>query len=416
MTERPSRLDVELHGEVVAELRERKRQGPIELTYTDLARDRWAAGLPIASCSLPVRPRPQNATPFLNGLLPEGQARYTLAAQRDLPASDTFGLLAAYGRDVAGALVIRDPHDEPAPRRPHTVAYRTLDELAAAITSLPDHPLGAHDDSELSLAGLQDKLLLVATDSPTGWARPAGGFPSTHILKPDPLAHPGVVVREAEALQLARTVGLTTIDPQLLDVDGRTCLVVDRYDRDVTGDGGIRRIHQEDLLQAVGKDPADRQGRAKYQEQDGPGFVDAAALLLERATDPDVELGNLAGAMVFTVLIGNSDAHAKNLSLLLDPPGTVRLAPLYDTVPTMLFSKLRVRCAMWVGGVHKSLEDVTLDTLVREMAGRQAWRISERRAVELIEEWVGAIVSAAEDSTPTGRYVQQRAAELMRSR
>ena len=416
MGERPSRLDVELHGELVAELRERKRQGPIELTYTDRAREQWEAGLPIVSCSLPVRPKPQNATPFLNGLLPEGQARYTLAAQRDLPASDTFGLLAAYGRDIAGALVIRDPHSDPVTRRPHAIAYESRDELAAAIAGLPDHPLGSHDDSELSLAGLQDKLLLVATETTIGWGRPASGLPSTHILKPDPLAHPGVVVREAEALELARSVGLTTIEPRLLEVDGRPCLIGDRYDRDVGAHGAVGRIHQEDLLQAVGKDPADRQGRAKYQEHDGPGFVDAAALLLERALDPGAELRKLAGAVVFTVLIGNSDAHAKNLSLLLDPPGTVRLAPLYDTVPTMLFPRLKVRCAMWVGGVHRSLEDVTHEALVREMAGRRAWKLAERRAVELIDEWVDAIVSAADDSTPTGRYVRQRAAELTRSR
>ncbi|MEX1163734.1 MAG: HipA domain-containing protein [Nitriliruptor sp.] len=415
MPERPTRLDVELHGEFVAQLQERRRQGRVELTYTELARDRWQAGLPVISSSLPVRPRPQDATAFLNGLLSEGQARYTLAAQRDLPASDAFGLLASYGRDIAGALVISDPDADPTTRRPHAVGYATFDELAAAITALPDQPLGSHDDSELSLAGVQEKLLLVASSSPTGWARPAGGLPSTHILKPDPLTHPGVVVREAEALQLARAVGLTTIDPRMLDIDGRPCLVVERYDRQAGADGEVLRIHQEDLLQAVGKDPAERHGRAKYQEADGPGFIDAAALLLERATDPDEELRKLAGSMVFTVLIGNSDAHAKNLSLLLDPPGTVRLAPLYDTVPTMLFPKLEVRCAMWVGGVHRSLEDVTFEAMVREMVGRHAWKLSEHRAVELVDEWLGSIASAADD-TPTGRYVQRRAAELERSR
>lgn len=412
MGDRPKRLDVVLHGEVIAQLRERRRQGPIELTYTDLARDRWDAGLPVISCSLPVRPNAQDATAFLNGLLPEGQARSTLAARRDLPASDAFGLLAAYGRDVAGALVIRDPDADPAARRPHAVDHATFDELAAAITALSEQPLGVHDDSELSLAGLQDKLLLVATDGPTGWGRPADGLPSTHILKPDPIAHPGVVVREAEALRLARQVGLTSIDPQLLDIDGRPCLIVDRYDRYRDADGVVRRIHQEDLLQAVGKDPTARHGRVKYQEHGGPGFVDAAALLLERAVDPDAELRKLTGVMVFTVLIGNADAHAKNLSLLLDPPGTLTLAPLYDTVPTMLFPKLKVRCAMWVGGVHHSLDDVTVDAMVREMTGRHAWKLPERRAAELIDGWIETITHTADDTTPTGRYVRARAARL----
>lgn len=415
MSERPDHLNVELHGDTIAQLRETKRKGPIELTYTDAALDRWDIGLPVISCSLPVRPRKQSATAFLNGLLPEGQTRNALAAQRDLPASDTYGLLASYGRDVAGALVFTRPGTPPADRQGHVVAYGTFDQLAADVTALPDQPLGSHDDSELSLAGMQDKLLLVATDSPTGWGRPAGGLPSTHILKPDPALHPGVVVREAEALQLAADVGLTTTSPQLLDLDGRPCLIVDRYDRVTDGDGTVRRIHQEDLLQAVGLDPMSRHGRIKYQEHGGPGFRDAAMLLLDRAVDPDAEVDLLVGLLVFTVLIGNSDAHAKNLSLLLDPPGTLRLAPLYDTVPTMLFDKFKTHCAMWVGGIHTSLEDVTFDAMLDEITGRHAWKIPPARATALLDRWIGDITDAADD-TPTGRYVQQRSRRLAAGR
>lgn len=411
MADRPTLLQVAMHGEVIAHLREQRRSGRIELTHTDLARESWPARTPVVSCSLPVAASRQDATAFLNGLLPEGQARATLAAQRDLVASDTFGLLAAFGRDIAGALVIRDPDDDRAGRTPHAVDYANDDELAGAIATLPDQPLGAHDDSELSLAGIQDKLLLVATDGPTGWGRPVAGLPSTHLLKPDPLAHPGVVVREAEALRIASQAGLTTIDPQLLDIGGRPCLLVDRYDRHVDG-AEVHRIHQEDLLQAVGRDPLARHGRVKYQDHGGPGYRDAATLLLERAIDPDAQLDTLVGAMVFTVLIGNADAHAKNLSLLLDPPGTVRLAPLYDTVPTMLFPKLKVRCAMWVGGVHRSLDDVTRTDLLREIAGRHAWKIPTDDAPASVDRWIHRIAAHADDA-PTGQYVARRAEQLL---
>jgi len=58
--------------------------------------------------------------------------------------------------------------------------------VAAAVDALPDTPLGVLDDSELSLAGMQDKLPLVRTDAGCGWGRPVGGYPSTHILKVDP--------------------------------------------------------------------------------------------------------------------------------------------------------------------------------------------------------------------------------------
>lgn len=413
MPDRPAQLEVHLHGDVVATLREKRRTGQIELTYSDAAVQRWPLRTPVLSCSLPLEPRPQDATAFLDGLLPEGQVRATLAAQRDLVASDTWGLLAEFGRDVAGAAVIGDPSRAPGDREPHVEVYDTNEHLEAAIDALPDQPLGVRADSELSLAGLQDKLLVVAVDGGCGWGRPAGGRPSTHILKPDPPRHPGLVVREAEALRLAQTVGLTTIAPELIELGDRPCLIVRRYDR-ADDDGATRRLHQEDLCQAVGLDARSRHGRAKYQSHGGPGFRDAATLLLERAVDPDHELAQLVGAMVFTVLIGNSDAHAKNLSLLLDPPGAVQLAPLYDTVPTMLFDKLKVRCAMWVGGVHRSLEDVTRAALIREAAGRHAWKIPAARTAELVDQWIDRIASAAHAETPTGRYVHARAAEIIR--
>lgn len=412
MADRPERLDVTMHDMVIAYLREKSERGPIELIHTEEALERWRRRSPVVSCSVPVSERPQDATPFLEGLLPEGHARNTLAAQRDLLASDTWGLLASFGRDIAGAMVIREPTANTARRTPDAETYDSPEQLATDIVALPEHPLGVHDDSELSLAGLQDKLLLVKVDEGIGWARPTGGLPSTHICKPDPLRHPGVVQREAEALRLAKAVGLTTIEPQLLEIDDRPCLIVDRYDRTRGEDGTISRIHQEDLCQATGTNPREKQGRIKYQEGGGPGFADAARLLLERSPDPERELRLLAGAMVFTVLIGNSDAHAKNLSLLLDPPGAVRLAPLYDTVPTMLFDKLGVRCAMWIGGVYRSLEEVTHKAMVREIAGRHAWKVPEAEAEGIINDWLDRITIAADTETPTGRYVRRRAARL----
>ena len=53
------------------------------------------------------------------------------------------------------------------------------------------------------------------------------------------------------------------------------------------------------------------------------------------ATADSVEL--LMAAVTFNVLIGNGDAHAKNFSLLHDPSGALRLAPLYDLMSTLYY-------------------------------------------------------------------------------
>jgi serine/threonine-protein kinase HipA len=381
MADRPKLLQVSMHGEVIAHLREKRRSKQIELTYTDLARERWPARTPVVSCSLPVMGAGQDATAFLNGLLPEGQTRAALAAQRDLVASDTWGLLAAYGRDIAGALVISDPDDDRASRPPHAVAYASEDELAVRHLG-PAGPAARRARRQRAVPGRDAGQAAAGRNRQPDRLGQARRRPAVHPHPQAGSARPsrGRGPRGRSAADRPRA-GLTTIDPQLFDIGGRPCLLVDRYDRILDG-ATVRRIHQEDLLQAVGLDPADRHGRVKYQEHGGPGYRDAATILLERATDPDAQLDALVGAMVFTVLIGNADAHAKNLSLLLDPPGTVRLAPLYDTVPTMLFPKLKVRCAMWVGGVYRSLEDVTRAELVREIAGRHAWKIPEGDAPE----------------------------------
>lgn len=54
--------------------------------------------------------------------------------------------------------------------------------------------------------------------------------------------------------------------------------------------------------------------------------------------------------MVFNTLIGNGHSHAKDLSVLIDDDGRIRLAPLYDTVPTRLWPSLKDRDALWVDG------------------------------------------------------------------
>jgi serine/threonine-protein kinase HipA len=392
-----------MDGVRIAELREAPGYS-IRCTYTEEALDRWSRNSPLISCSLPLGPRSQEAIAFCKGLLPEGRALQTMADRARLATSDTFGLLARYGRDVAGALVLTA--DEPEERRFGVEAY-TPESLLEQVEDLEDHPLGAHDDSELSLAGLQDKLLLVRLEGGT-WGRPLRGRPSTHILKADNLRYPGLIEAEEQCLLLARAAGLSDIEIALETIGDNRCLIVSRFDREVNGED-VRRIHQEDLLQALGIDPDDNQRRAKYEAGGGPRLKDAAELLDSYAPDPPAQLDRLTAIITFTALIGNADAHAKNLALLHRSPQEVELAPLYDTVPTVLWPKLRAEAAMAIGA-QVMLADVTIGDVVRE-AG--FWRHSKDRAEEAARTTVAAIVQALEeDVIPSDSAV----AELVRNR
>jgi serine/threonine-protein kinase HipA len=395
-------------GRHIAQL-EQDRPFVIRCRYTAGALARWPASSPVISCSLPLQARPADAAPFCAGLLPEGQALQALAARAKLPVNDTFALLARYGRDVAGALVIAE--DEPCEDR-YAVEPYSDDDLAAAVEGLDERPLGADDESELSLAGLQDKLLLVRLEDGR-WGRPLRGRPSTHILKRDDLRYPGLVDAEAACLRLAAHLGLTDITTGLVTLSDRRCLIVSRFDRRLDGDA-VTRIHQEDLCQATGTDPTLRRGRAKYQSAGGPSFADLATLLDRYAVDGPGELDRLVAVMTYTMLIGNADAHGKNLALLHDTAETVRLAPLYDTVPTALWPKLRAEAAMTIGG-RRTLADVTLGDLVGEA---RTWAHPEDRAraaaIATAERALAAAADGLVESVPAlTALVTERAVSLL---
>jgi serine/threonine-protein kinase HipA len=390
-----------LYGVRVAELSS-SRLGEVVCRCTEEALERWPRNTPLLSCSLPLSQRPyRNAGVYFRGMLPEGQLLQGVATGANLPTYDTFGLLARFGRDVAGAAVISENDPE---ERPGSVMPYSPDELADEVAGLDERPLAIYDDSELSLAGLQNKILLVDTGS--GWGRPIGGRPSTHILKVEDRRFPGLVTMEAAALRLAKAVGLTTVEIHVDTLTGIDCLIVSRFDRTMV-DGEVQRIHQEDACQALGVDPAAAEGKAKYEAYGGPAFRDIARLLDRYAGDPIAELQRLVAAMIFTICIGNADAHGKNLSFLHEAPGVIRLAPLYDTVPTALWSKPRRRAAMTVN--HRvNLEDITLADVVAEA---ERWPLAREVAAEIARETaqrVAAVLRECRAPRELDSYVRDR--------
>lgn len=376
MAESP-RLSVEI-GEVVVAHIEMRRWNDLRCRYTPDAFERWPDNTPVLSCSLPLGPGPLQATGFCRGLLAEGRALDAMASLAGVATNDTFGLLARYGRDVAGAITLIDPRRETPARTPGFVSYSD-DDLDTAVSSLDDNPLGLEDDSELSLAGIQNKLLLVRDGD--RWARPTGGFPSTHILKAGDPRFPGLIEAEQACLALGRAAGLDAANTRLGQIGTHTCLIVERFDRSHSAEPATR-IHQEDACQALGVDTSDARGRAKYERAGGPSLKDIAAVLDRFATDALTEMERLLAATAFAVVVGNADAHGKNISLLHEPLGTTRLAPLYDVVPTVLWPALRSELAMTIGDAN-DVRAVTRADLIVEAT---SWGLPVARANAVIDE------------------------------
>lgn len=184
-----------LAGQHIGHLTSTSREA-VAFEYTDEVLERLPMNTPLLSCSLPVRPGRHAARAFFAGLLPEGEHRRFLAQRARCLPTDVFALLDRFGQDVAGAVVVGEAVATlpEARMEPYSEA-----DLVAEAEGLLDRPLAIYDDSELSLPGLQDKMLLVRTDD-GGWARPVHGYPSSHILKIDDRRHPGLVHRAHSAV------------------------------------------------------------------------------------------------------------------------------------------------------------------------------------------------------------------------
>jgi serine/threonine-protein kinase HipA len=186
-----------------------------------------------------------------------------------------------------------------------------------------------------------------------------------------------------------------------------------RFDRQIDPDGTtVRRIHQEDVGQALARGPNAARGRGKYQDGGGPSLGEAAQLLDLYSAKPQEQLDRLLATATFTVLIGNANAHGKNLALLHPTPEIVELAPLYDTVPTVLWPKLRKRGATSIAG-RWDLDSVTVEDLLDEAGD---WRHPRARALEVVTETAERLHDASVDlgtDSPLTRYVIERAGRLL---
>jgi serine/threonine-protein kinase HipA len=379
-----NQLAIWMYDTRVALVEEDRRR--LRLRYTTEALEAHDLGTPLLSVALPLVPEayPNAITrTFLDGLLPEGEPRRVLAEDLRLRADDTFGLIAALGRDCAGALVIQDA-ELPAPPRPNTLTSDPLSEeqLAELAANLRSAPLGIGDRVRISLAGMQEKLVL--TRRPDGsWGRPVDGTPSTHILKPGIREFPDSVENEAFCMRLAAHLGLDVPPVEIITTSrGQKLLVVTRYDRLTHGDGGIERIHQEDFCQATGRPPL-----RKYEEDGGPSWREIANVI-EGFEPPDLE--RLLGALVVHVLVANGDGHAKNLSLLHQPSGAMRLAPLYDVLSTLPYGDDRL--AIYVDSVQKTVR-VTGKRIVNEASG---WGLARSRASSILADLLDRVPNAAD--------------------
>ena len=292
------------------------------------------AAVPL-SLSMPLQPRrfaDARVRGWMAGILP-GNSRVLKhwAAKHGAASVEPFDLLATkVGLECAGAVQFCDPETTMDELRSGGVDWLTTTQTEEMVTEMVDQATlwgRQMRRSAFSLAGAFAKTALYRDGSSARrWGEPRGSHPSTHILKVPMPGQPEQSINEHLCLTTARYSGVHAAETELQTWAGHTVVIVARFDRIRGPDGVVRRVHQEDLHQAAGDYTA-----SIYQGDDGEGHDPAglARLLRTNSTEPSRDIAAFFDALAFNWLICNTDAHAKNYSVLLGP-NTVRLAPLYD--------------------------------------------------------------------------------------
>lgn len=286
-----------------------------------------ATTLPLTDVS--VRTTGGAVPPFFAGLLPEGRRLSSLRRAVKTSADDELSLLLAVGRDAIGDVQVVPSGVPVEPAEPLVSVQRAWSEIRFADL-LAD--VGVIDP--VALPGIQDKVSARMISVPVGQAG------ARFILKLDPPEFPHVVVNEAFFLEVAHDAGMPSASATVVeDADGRSGLLVRRFDRVPSPTGTTLALACEDACQVAGLWPADKYNLSTEEVIVG---------LADQCPARPVALRDLYRQVCFGWLTGNGDLHAKNLSILSTPEGEWRVAPAYDLPTTAVYGDKTL--ALSIGG------------------------------------------------------------------
>ena len=321
---------------------------------------------------------------FFSNLLPPNVVRQRLGASLHLSQHNVFGFLKAIGGDCAGAVSLYPAWIKPTPQDVERTRVLSEDEAVRILKSLKRRPLYAvgEEGYRYSGAGAQDKLIARVEDGKV--ILPLYGTPSTHIIKPASDGFDDSVLNEYFCQRLAAEVGLSASRAEIITLGGDLYFVSERYDREKV-DGRPRRLHQEDFCQVLSVDP-----EAKYEADGGPGIADCMGAIRRMRLKAASQLGFI-DSVAFNYLIGNADAHAKNMSVVYRGKSAA-FAPLYDLVSTAVYPELSREMAMGIGG------DMGFAAISRTSFSNMAkvCGVSPKLVLSRLDRMIGRIVSTAE--------------------
>lgn len=129
------------------------------------------------------------------------------------------------------------------------------------------------------------------------------------------------VQAEYVAMDLARRAGINVAPVRYVESQGRSVILVDRFDR--PPEGGRRRVVSAATILGMQTIVAARHFT----------YVDFADAIRTRFTEPDATLRELYSRISFNILVGNTDDHARNHAAFPLTGLDLELTPAYDIAP-----------------------------------------------------------------------------------
>ena len=336
-----------------------------------------AVAIALSPHDLPVTAEEQPTRRGLHGIFrdaaPDAWGRRVLMYKLQMSAAQAeaelteIDLLLAGGQGV-GALHFQTTAQTYQPKPKHIA--RLEDMMTAAEAVEKNTPLPPEVEAALlhgtSIGGARPKALLQREDGQLTIAK----FSSSTDTSP-------IVRLEALAMSLAQKAGIETVRNKLLSVMNKDVLLVDRFDCD----DGLSRRHFFSALSALELDEME----ARYAS-----YPDLAEYLRRYADKPVEQCKTLYRRMIFNMLIGNTDDHAKNHAMFWDGR-FVRLTPAYD-ICIMPRVGLTASQAMVVG------EQGNQATLANALTSCRRFGLDQNEARQVVEEIETAIRGHWQDS------------------
>lgn len=298
-----------------------------------------------------LQPYHTRLMPFFSNLLPEGHLRQYLAERGEVHPDREFFLLWLLGEDLPGALRVRPAEGNLLPP-----AYA---REAGAETDGERPDPNVSQALRFSLAGVQLKFSAIANAS-GGLTIPAKGVGGSWIVKLPSERFAGVARNEYSMMTLATKLGMNVPRVKLVDLReienlptglGQLreyeAIAVERFDRHPDG----THVHMEDFAQVFDLYPANKYKKASSMN---------IARVLGIETPPE-DMQEFIRRLVFNALIGNSDMHVKNWSLIYPDRRGARLSPAYDFVATTAYIPDETSGLKFSRSKH--YKDLTLDEL-----------------------------------------------------